>query len=94
MASSTFLGVGIFEILILLCAFAAIIATPVLLVVLIVDRRKVRPSAPAETPRQILDRRLAAGEISLEEHARLLGAMDPSCDGQGHRRMPEPGPSG
>ncbi|MGE5509433.1 MAG: SHOCT domain-containing protein [Chitinophagales bacterium] len=29
-------------------------------------------TAPAETPRQILDRRLAKGEITVEEYRRIL----------------------
>ncbi|MDI6870963.1 MAG: SHOCT domain-containing protein [Bacillota bacterium] len=31
-----------------------------------------RPEQPVETPKQILDRRLAKGEITLEEYRRLL----------------------
>ncbi len=30
------------------------------------------PGPPAETPKQILDRRLARGEVTLEEYRRIL----------------------
>ena len=37
---------------------------------------KQRDERPPESPRQILKRRLAEGEISIEEYGRLLEALD------------------
>lgn len=42
-----------------------------------------REEADAETPHQILDRRLARGEIDTDEYARLRDALGPA---QGVRR--------
>jgi putative membrane protein len=35
-----------------------------------------RPRYPAESPRQVLQRRLAAGEISVDEYERLRAVLD------------------
>ncbi len=43
-------------------------------------QQRVEPSP--ESPRQILERRLAAGEISIEEYRRLLETLD---EGPPHR---------
>ena len=40
------------------------------------DRASAAPPGPTETPQQILKRRLAGGEISLDEYAALRAVID------------------
>jgi putative membrane protein len=35
-----------------------------------------QPPAPSESPQQVLERRLAAGEVSVEEYERLRAVLD------------------
>ena len=42
-----------------------------------------RRGADAETPREVLDRRLARGEIDVDEHRRLREALMPTHEGRG-----------
>jgi putative membrane protein len=41
------------------------------------------PAAPMETAKDILDRRLANGELSLEEYRERRAAMEHDCDTAG-----------
>jgi uncharacterized membrane protein len=58
---------------IVMVAFAALI---VMAIVGAVRSQGPREAPPGSSARELLDRRLARNEISVEEHGRLLAAVD------------------
>lgn len=64
------------HVIVLLLLLALVVVPVILLVVVLVKVAGGRPSAssqrePAVGPREVLDRRLASGEITADEHERL-----------------------
>jgi putative membrane protein len=47
-----------------------------------------QPPAPSESPQQVLERRLAAGEVSVEDYERLRAVLDQ----EPNKPPPEPAP--
>jgi uncharacterized membrane protein len=79
-------GDWVFSLLGTLIVLALIVATIVWLVSALTDRGS---AATASTPsaREILDRRLASGELTIEQYKQLSETLE---DGQPARRDPQP----